>query len=274
MRFSVSVHKIPQRVRFMFQSVVSSVVKATVSTLSIHPDRSQFFRYETFTLSCEVPGTFSGWKVMRNTSSSSLVPCEAGWGLPEGSSCTNKAVYTSDTGLYWCESEQGEHSNVLNITVNIGEVILEVPALPVTEGGEVVLRCSFKQRYTPKSASDFSASFFRDGVFIGTQPEGKMVLKPVSESDEGFYKCEHPTEGQSPQSFLAVRVQDQPNTVSPPPPPPPPPPPSPVSMYILNLVFSVLLFITFIMVVCICVYRKWARARADAKRRSRSLSLG
>uniref|UniRef100_A0A7N8WP72 Fc receptor-like A n=1 Tax=Mastacembelus armatus TaxID=205130 RepID=A0A7N8WP72_9TELE len=243
----------------MFQSVVSSVVKATVSTLSIHPDRSQFFRYETFTLSCEVPGTFSGWKVMRNTSSSSLVPCEAGWGLPEGSSCTNKAVYTSDTGLYWCESEQGEHSNVLNITVNIGEVILEVPALPVTEGGEVVLRCSFKQRYTPKSASDFSASFFRDGVFIGTQPEGKMVLKPVSESDEGFYKCEHPTEGQSPQSFLAVRGED------PPPPPPPPPPPSPVSMYILNLVFSVLLFITFIMVVCICVYRKWARGKSTSK---------
>uniref|UniRef100_A0A096M630 Immunoglobulin superfamily member 10-like n=1 Tax=Poecilia formosa TaxID=48698 RepID=A0A096M630_POEFO len=112
------------------------------ATLSIQPDRSQFFRYEAFTLSCAVSGNFSGWRVMRNASEA-FTPCED-WGRPNGSSCINHSVYKSDTGLYWCQSEQGECSNVLNITINTGVVILESPALPVTVGDDVTLRCSFK----------------------------------------------------------------------------------------------------------------------------------
>ncbi|XP_040887669.1 Fc receptor-like protein 5 isoform X1 [Toxotes jaculatrix] len=175
------------------------------ATLSARPDRSQFFRYETLSLSCAVPGNFSGWTLRRNTSSGSLHSCEVNWGRRNGSSCINRSVYSTDSGLYWCESEHGECSNVLSITVNSGVVILESPALPVTEGDKVTLRCSYKERYGEKSTSDFNATFYKNGVFIGIQPEGQLVLPAVSMSDEGFYKCQHPLKGESPQSLLSVR---------------------------------------------------------------------
>lgn len=87
------------------------------AALSVQPDRSSFFYYESLTLSCAVPGNFSGWTVKRNTSTKSSVPCEV-WGQPKESSCTIKGVYPSDSGVYWCESESGECSNIINITVS------------------------------------------------------------------------------------------------------------------------------------------------------------
>ena len=54
----------------------------------------------------------------RNTSSGSSIPCKVGWGRLNGSTCTIRGVYTADSGLYWCESERGECSNVINVTVN------------------------------------------------------------------------------------------------------------------------------------------------------------
>ncbi|XP_071316106.1 Fc receptor-like protein 5 isoform X2 [Trachinotus anak] len=230
------------------------------ATLSIHPDRSQFFRYETLTLSCAVPENFSGWTLMRNTSSEAFVSSEVGWGRQSGSSCSIRGVYSSDSGVYWCKSEKGECSNVLNITVTNGVVILESPALPVTEGDQVTLRCSHKERYAEKSTSHFNASFYKDNVFIGTHPEGKMIFSSVSKLNEGFYKCQHPTKGESVQSLLAVRVKPKPTVVV---------PTTPPIMTLPRLVCTVLLFIlyTVIMILCIYVYRRRAQARADAKRR-------
>lgn len=221
------------------------------AALSIHPDRSQFFWYDSFTLSCQP----AGWTLKRNTSTSSSQVCNAGWGVSSERSCTVEDAYPSDSGVYWCESEQGECSNTINVTVAGGTVILESPSLPVAEGDEVTLRCFCRENERTEATSDFMAKFYKDGVFFGTHPAGSKTWK-VSESDGGFYKCEHPTEGESPESWLAVKA------VSAEPPPPVMSVPRQVCTVLLILLHIVML------VLCVRVHRKWAKVRAEAKKRA------
>ncbi|XP_030609992.1 low affinity immunoglobulin gamma Fc region receptor II-a-like [Archocentrus centrarchus] len=182
---------------------MSSVCLVLSAILSIHPDRSQFFWYEMITLSCRGADNSGNWTLKRNTSSETSEPCNSGWGMSDNSSCTIMDTYSSDTGVYWCESDRGECSNSINITVTNG-VIMESPTLPVREGETVTLLCNYKKDEASRATSNFSANFYKDGVLIGTQPAGNLTFPAVSTSDEGFYKCEHPTKGESPQSWLSV----------------------------------------------------------------------
>lgn len=239
----------------------TSVCLALAATLSIQPDRRQFFRYEAFNLSCAASGNLTRWTVMRNASET-FSHCEK-WGHWNPSSCIIRSVYLSDSGLYWCQSDQGECSNVLNITINSGNVILESPALPVTEGDNVTLHCSFKERYDPKSSSNFTTNFYANNTFIGRELEGKMVLQNVSMSTKGFYKCEHPTRGTSPQSWLEIKEKPQlPIEI-----------PTSAPPVTKTIICTIVLFIiyTIIFILCLSVYRTWARARAEAKRRDSTL---
>uniref|UniRef100_A0A667Z2A7 Ig-like domain-containing protein n=1 Tax=Myripristis murdjan TaxID=586833 RepID=A0A667Z2A7_9TELE len=184
-------------------SVISCCLLA--ASLSISPNRLQFFTYDTIKLSCDVSGNSTGWTVRRNTTSQTHVPCKKPWGIPNGPSCTIEDAYAKDSGLYWCESRDVGCSNAVNITVTDGVVILESPALPVSEGDDVTLRCSYKKLEEYQASSDFNASLYKDGISIGYMSAGKITLRAVSKSDEGLYSCEHPTKGKSPESRLAVR---------------------------------------------------------------------
>ncbi|XP_055757205.1 low affinity immunoglobulin gamma Fc region receptor II-like isoform X2 [Salvelinus fontinalis] len=167
------------------------------ASLSVSPDRSQFFEFESVSLSCEVQGTSAGWRVVRNTTRENLSECNTDWGKQQGSSCIMSLV-PSSSGAYWCESGSGEHSNAVNITVHDGAVILESPALPVTEGDSVTLRCRYQG--TP---SNLTADFYKDGSLIRTETTGEMTIPAVSKSDEGLYKCTN-SEGESPESWMTV----------------------------------------------------------------------
>ncbi|XP_059210982.1 sialoadhesin-like isoform X2 [Centropristis striata] len=219
---------------------------AVTATLTITPDRSQFFRYERITLRCS--SNSSGWRVRRNTSSAVSEVCTYGWGIPGDSSCEIEAAYPSDSGVYWCESEQGNRSNTVSIHVPKGVVILESPPLPVMEGDKVTLLCSYKEDNQDKPTSDFTAAFFRNDIFIDSKPAGTLTFQSVSKSEEGFYMCEHPTKGKSAPSWLAVTElpeQPEPDSIIPLP----------------RLLCSILLLVLYtgVFILCVLTYRRWAR---------------
>nr|XP_015832234.2 Fc receptor-like protein 5 isoform X2 [Nothobranchius furzeri] len=169
-----------------------------LTCLQVSPDRSQFFRYDSISLSCEHQLNSTGWKVKRKTPEGGIRPCSTGWGqASSGSSCLIKNTYPTDTGVYWCESDMGERSNSINITITDRPVILESPTLPVSEGAAVTLRC--------KAATNPSKyNFFKDGRSISSNSSGELIIQSASKSDEGLYSCSVVGLGESLESWMVV----------------------------------------------------------------------
>ncbi|XP_070786038.1 low affinity immunoglobulin gamma Fc region receptor II-like [Enoplosus armatus] len=187
----------------VFHTLASSDTKQEAA-LRVLPNRSQFFQYESVSLSCELQGNSSGWRVKRNTSSI-IKESHMFWNRINESYYIFEDLYPSDTGVYWCESAAGECSEAVSITVTGGSVILESPGLPVMEGDDVTLRCTNR---TPSSSSSLTADFYKDGLLIRSSSAGDMTLHGVSKSDEGLYRCSIPGSGASPDSWLTVRVSE------------------------------------------------------------------
>ncbi|KAG1931393.1 Fc receptor-like protein 3 isoform X3 [Pimephales promelas] len=171
-------------------------------SLIISPSRTQHFIYDSLSLSCENQSNSDRWTVRRYTDSgqrleycSSLV-----WASQKGSTCTIRSTLTSHTGVYWCQSESGENYHPVNITVHSG-VILESPVHPVTEGCNLTLRCLYQY----PTRSNIRADFYKDGSLVQNQTT-EMIIPTVSKSHEGFYYCKHPKIGESPKSWISVRV--------------------------------------------------------------------
>ncbi|XP_026105018.1 sialoadhesin-like isoform X1 [Carassius auratus] len=168
-------------------------------SLIISPNRTQHFTSVSLSLSCEDQSNSDRWTVRRYIDIWGLEDCSSSlWGSQTGSTCTINSTRTSDTGVYWCQSESGENYHPVNITVHLG-VILESPVHPVTEGDSLTLRCLYKY----SASSILRADFYKDGSLIQNQtPE--MIISTVSKSHEGFYYCKHQERGESPKSWISV----------------------------------------------------------------------
>ncbi|XP_038588146.1 Fc receptor-like protein 5 isoform X2 [Micropterus salmoides] len=183
-----------------------------LSCLQVSPDRSQFFRYESISLSCKDQMNSTGWKVKRKTSKGGVRPCSSGWGTAlSGSTCLIGNTYPSDSGVYWCESLNGERSNGVNITITDRTVVLESPALPVSEGAAVTLRCKAEK----KNSTDHRFIFYKDDRSISTNSTGEMTIHGASKSDEGLYKCSISGGGESLFTWLAVDASLPPSSSAP-----------------------------------------------------------
>uniref|UniRef100_A0AAQ6ILV9 Ig-like domain-containing protein n=1 Tax=Anabas testudineus TaxID=64144 RepID=A0AAQ6ILV9_ANATE len=237
----------------------------TVSAVSLNlsPNRLQFFREESVSLSCVEDGqTVDG--TVKRTRGGQTEDCGApgsGFGNFTGSCCFMLSLDQSDSGVYWCETSSGRSRDQINFTVSGGELILEIPALPVLTGSDVTLRCRNRNDET------VAAYFFKNNLtYDGSRSE--FILSRVRPSDEGLYSCSTDTLGESPQSWL--RVRDPPPTTSAPPsttlcsstltsPLPdslPPPPPSSSVLIPVAAVLGSLVLLVLVLVPVLWIKRK------------------
>ncbi|XP_076738740.1 uncharacterized protein LOC143416977 [Maylandia zebra] len=173
--------------------------QALTARLTVSPSSSQIFEGDFVSLSCEEDDSSAVWTLRRNTSKETRTQCGVKWGKSTGNSCKISYIFPWHTGVYWCESREGPISNMVNLTVTGGSVILQSPVLPVMEGDDVTLLC--KTKTTP---SNLTAAFYKDGSLIRKQPTGHMTIQHVSRSDEGLYKCDISGHGESPSSWITV----------------------------------------------------------------------
>ncbi|XP_078020050.1 Fc receptor-like protein 5 isoform X2 [Epinephelus lanceolatus] len=169
-----------------FTLLNSYAQKSDAAFLRITPDRLQHFKYESVSFDCEGPDGSTKLRVIKNTEE--FDPACHITQTSSGSSCTIRRVYPSDSGEYWCETEGGERSNSVNISVT-------------EEGNNVTLTCRNKT-----TSSNLTAGFYKDGLLIRSSSTGEMTIHSVSKSDEGLYKCHISGAGESPESWMAVRA--------------------------------------------------------------------
>ncbi|XP_051800423.1 Fc receptor-like B isoform X2 [Acanthochromis polyacanthus] len=165
--------------------------------LNLTPNRSQFFEGDSVSLSCEDEDISAEWTLRRNTTRRTRTQCDD-WGTGSGSSCIISFALAWDSGVYWCESIQAAASQSIHLTVSGGSVILQSPVLPVMEGDPLTLSCQSNQD------SPLPAAFYKDGSLIRTEPGGHMTILHVSRSDEGLYRCNISSHGESPSSWISV----------------------------------------------------------------------
>ncbi|XP_034146286.1 uncharacterized protein LOC105009346 isoform X3 [Esox lucius] len=169
-------------------------------SLRINPNTTQHFSSKSLSLTCDLKGKSSGWRLMRYTETGVESGCSPNWGSITGSTCTITSTDTGDSGVYWCESGSGQYSNAVNITVSDGDVILESPAHLVTEGDSLTLRCKCRNQ----RSTNYKVDFYKDGGLIRQERTGEMTISAVMKSDEGFYKC-NSDQRDSPESWVTVR---------------------------------------------------------------------
>ncbi|XP_073721199.1 uncharacterized protein [Misgurnus anguillicaudatus] len=87
-------------------------------SLIIRPNRSQHFSSESLSLSCEDHSNSTGWTVKRYTDTLGTCLSSVRRSTGTTSNCTIRSLITSDTGVYWCQSESGKKLHPVNISVH------------------------------------------------------------------------------------------------------------------------------------------------------------
>uniref|UniRef100_A0A8C2H3F3 Ig-like domain-containing protein n=1 Tax=Cyprinus carpio TaxID=7962 RepID=A0A8C2H3F3_CYPCA len=87
-------------------------------SLIVSPSRTQHFTSVPLSLTCEDQSNSHRWRVRRYSDSLGLFDCSSRWGWQTGSTCTISYTVPPYTGVYWCQSESGENSHPVNITVH------------------------------------------------------------------------------------------------------------------------------------------------------------
>ncbi|RVE60809.1 hypothetical protein OJAV_G00184350 [Oryzias javanicus] len=184
---------------FCFLSLVLLNSAQAAVFVRVAPKRLQFFKYESFSVSCEdqkESQEAAQWRVMKMTQDGELHPCSSPCSITD-------AFPATDSGKYWCETNAGKTSREVNITVTAGCLILEAPVRPVTEGEGATLTCRCRD-----DVSDccYEADFYKDGVLISSPESMTITIQNVSRSDQGLYKCSVSGMEESPESFMTVRA--------------------------------------------------------------------
>ncbi|XP_054914604.1 low affinity immunoglobulin gamma Fc region receptor II-like [Poeciliopsis prolifica] len=154
-----------------------------------------------------------------------------------GFSCTFTSQPT-DKSVYWCESESGEFSNAVNITFQYEDLLLVSPVHPVTEGASVTLSCRLRGENKLSNVI-----FYHNDKLIQNDSRGELKISAVSQSDEGFYKCQHSGDV-SPQSWMAVKATKPVLT------------PGSSSFPVLLVVGSVIGVVLFLLLLLLCRFRQ------------------
>ncbi|XP_054863934.1 uncharacterized protein LOC129348180 [Amphiprion ocellaris] len=167
----------------------------SAASLTVNPDTVQHFGSKSVSLRCD--GNSTKWRVSRFTDDGFQRQCFF-WGTMNGSTCNLNWMWYGNA-VYWCESGSA-FSNAVNITGEYNDgIILVSPVHPVTEGDSVTLGCKLRTQNVLSNVF-----FYKDNKLIQNDSRGEMSISAVSESDEGFYKCQYSGK-ESPQSWMAVK---------------------------------------------------------------------
>lgn len=112
---NVSVHVFPAA----GVSVLSSTSIVSAVFVSVTPNRPEFLKGESLSLSCGGVQDSSRWTVKRKDYKGQTAQCGGGFGFFDGSSCRLSDLSPNeDSGVYWCEDRNGQKSEELNIYVS------------------------------------------------------------------------------------------------------------------------------------------------------------
>lgn len=85
------------------------------TTLTLTPDSSQLFVYNSFNLSCGANS--SRWQVRRSPASGRTLGTCGAQGGDDPAGCYLESAQLSDSAVYWCESPTRQRSNSVNVSV-------------------------------------------------------------------------------------------------------------------------------------------------------------